>query len=435
MGKDIAVASKVGNDELFRGDPEIIKSNELVAADIDDWPLKDAQVLAVAISRIPRDADPNQKITVKIYRSELDAMFGLNGMGYRRLHALAQRIQKRQATIPPRDIEIERDLFGDEFDAKDKEKSWDNLVLIPTCRYRRSSGVFIIEFHQELNQHFLQLRDRFTTYRLANVIGLRSSYHIRLYEILVSRIERGEKIYLAIERLREMLGLKGRYPVFREMRRRVVEPAVEGITAHTDLNVSMEPKKHGRHVVGIEFNVTKKAEAERFRQVVESSAIPGAPVDEKTVAIIMEAGIPRASALKLAEGYQDTEEALRDSIEAAKEYVEDQRRKEKGHNPVKITYKAIKEGWTPRDLFADPGQKKKVDQKKHEGEHEEWVREQLHSNEEMQTWFINYLTKRKDQFSIDSFRDGGVHSTDATLQDRITEFASWMRMVKQESEG
>jgi len=239
--------------ERIHEDQTVTKSHELVAANIDDMTLKEAQLLALAVSMIPEEAQakPGDRIRVTIERRTLDMVFGLNGMSNTKLKQLASQLQTRAVTVRPRDLPSNLDLFDEDKVSEEMNREWRRMVIVPTCEYK--DGLFTMTLNQDLNEHFLELRERFTSYRLANIIGLSSPYHLRLYEILLMRVSEGSEIRIEPGRLRDMLGANGKYPAFFEFRRRVLEPAVQAVNGHTDLFVGYDTVKIGTEIVEIVF--------------------------------------------------------------------------------------------------------------------------------------------------------------------------------------
>ena len=65
-------------------------------------------------------------------------------------------------------------------------------------------------------------------------------------------ISTGER-YLSLEKLSELFELRGQYPRFYDLKKRVIEPAINEINENTTLNVEWEPIKKGRTVIGLFF--------------------------------------------------------------------------------------------------------------------------------------------------------------------------------------
>ena len=57
-----------------------------------------------------------------------------------------------------------------------------------------------------------------------------------------------------------MLGLNDKYSDVKNLRVRVLDPAVDEINKHTDLRVTMTPIRHGRTVTGFHFLIRVDAQ-------------------------------------------------------------------------------------------------------------------------------------------------------------------------------
>jgi len=337
--------------ERIHEDQTVTKSHELVAANIDDMTLKEAQLLALAVSMIPEEAQakPGDRIRVTIERRTLDMVFGLNGMSNTKLKQLASQLQTRAVTVRPRDLPSNLDLFDEDKVSEEMNREWRRMVIVPTCEYK--DGLFTMTLNQDLNEHFLELRERFTSYRLANIIGLSSPYHLRLYEILLMRVSEGSEIRIEPGRLRDMLGANGKYPAFFEFRRRVLEPAVQAVNGHTDLFVGYDTVKIGTEIVEIVFQVRRKDD---LFAMLPAPSREGEDERSRAVAILMEQGLPQTAAMKVADLHQGGLEALEQHIQAARHFLAKLERTGSSMNPAGVFYKAIKEKWVPQVTACGP---------------------------------------------------------------------------------
>ena len=69
----------------------------------------------------------------------------------------------------------------------------------------RGEAVVEVEFSQKLMPYLLELKQQFTTYYLANVMALKSSYSIRIFELL-KQYEKIGKRSISLENLRQLVG-------------------------------------------------------------------------------------------------------------------------------------------------------------------------------------------------------------------------------------
>ena len=125
------------------------------------------------------------------------------------------------------------------------------------------SGKTWVKLDDVMRPFLLQLRDNFTQYALGYVMRFRSKFSIRMYEALSSYqyTERPiQKVY-ELDKLRDMLDV-GNYTMYKNLKQRVLVPAVNEINEFSDKTISMKEIKTGRKVTSIEFTISTKQGAE-----------------------------------------------------------------------------------------------------------------------------------------------------------------------------
>ncbi len=143
-------------------------------------------------------------------------------------------------------------------DGKEIYVSWLSYV-----EYVEGSGIVKVEFHRSLKPYLLQLQEygNFTKYQVNHVVSFKSQYSIRLYELLKQKAFTAEKRKFSrcfeIESFRSILGIAvNEYDVFSNLRRKVIEPAIEEVSEYTDLEITeVRYGKTGRKVTDITFDV------------------------------------------------------------------------------------------------------------------------------------------------------------------------------------
>jgi len=138
------------------------------------------------------------------------------------------------------------------------EKDFEAFNFISYGRYRKGEGYFVISIDKHLKPYLLKLKEKFTRIPLKYIFPLRSTYAIRLYELLKQYENTGFRVdYLP--NLREMLGVEpGEYIRFDNFERKVLKTAIKEINEKTDIEVSYEKKKTGRKITHIEFKIKPK---------------------------------------------------------------------------------------------------------------------------------------------------------------------------------
>lgn len=123
---------------------------------------------------------------------------------------------------------------------------------IQKARTEEDSGTVEIKLDEDLVPYLLQLKSNFTAYNLCNVLGMRSKYSSRIYE-LVKSYEYKKHFEIGLDELTSMLGAENYQ--YKNIRQKILDIAVAEINALTDIMVEYTPIKEGRKVVAIRFDV------------------------------------------------------------------------------------------------------------------------------------------------------------------------------------
>ena len=121
-------------------------------------------------------------------------------------------------------------------------------------RYHQGEGTITVRFDPGLKPYLLQLKEKFTAYRLETVLKFKSAYSIRLYELAKSWEARGE-FEMSVDELKETIGAIGKYTAYYDFKRYVLERSMREINALSDIRISYKEKKLGRRVTDLVFTV------------------------------------------------------------------------------------------------------------------------------------------------------------------------------------
>jgi len=119
--------------------------------------------------------------------------------------------------------------------------------------YHHGEGWVEVRFSYEVAPHLLGLRTKFTSYKLKQASALRSVYAWRLFECLQSWRSKGiwsltvEEFAFAMEAPASCLAN------FKDLRVRVIEPALKELREKNNLEIDLELKKSGRKVTDLIF--------------------------------------------------------------------------------------------------------------------------------------------------------------------------------------
>lgn len=129
------------------------------------------------------------------------------------------------------------------------------VAWLSSVTYNKDEGSIDIRFDPFLKPYLLELKREFTSYKLENVIRLKSSYSIRIYELL-KQYERLQKRVFSLKELRKAIGAEDVYPAYGNFKQRVLLPAQKELAANTDISFDFEEIKNGRRVAKLEFHIS-----------------------------------------------------------------------------------------------------------------------------------------------------------------------------------
>lgn len=152
---------------------------------------------------------------------------------------------------------------------------------IVTPDIKKGKGVIEVEIPKKVMPYLFNLSERFTSYELYNILALKSSYSIMLYELFKSYAFR-KTVVISIEELRQYLGLsEDKYKQYKEFRRALLDRSIKEIEEYTDIKVTYTPMRTGRNYTHLEFHITKKEADEHWeshrRAMAELSGIKYIP--------------------------------------------------------------------------------------------------------------------------------------------------------------
>ncbi len=214
----------------------VSQTNELVEASYKIT-LDEKRLLLAAISQIDSRGDIPAEITVSA--EDFANVFGLQVEStYSQLKEAVSRLYERDMIFKSR---------GD----KGRQRWVDRIV------YHDRQGKITLSFSAHLHPHLSQLIGNFTRYTLANVKYLKSTHSIRLYELLAQYLDEGSR-FIGIDDLRVMFDLTDKYHAYADLRKWVIDPAVEEINGKSNLTVTYKPEKKARTVVRLWFTIADK---------------------------------------------------------------------------------------------------------------------------------------------------------------------------------
>ncbi len=224
--------------------PVVTQANLLVEASYR-LNLEEKRIIIAAISKI--DSRGEVPASVTITAEEYAQLFELDiNSAYQQIKEAAVRLYDRTIKLNTKDGKNR---------PVDDEMRW----VYRRAIYHSREGKVTLKFSPDLIPYLGQLKEQFTGYKLVNVKALKSTYSIRLYELLTQYLPAGER-WITVDQFRDMLDLNDKYPRFADLKRWIIEPAIEGLNIKSNYDVMYNTEKKGRKIHKLWFFFSEKAQ-------------------------------------------------------------------------------------------------------------------------------------------------------------------------------
>lgn len=222
----------------------VYKSNALVEAAYR-LSVQEQRIILACIGQVRRDEEVTDEVLYSISAADLASVAGIAvGDAYKELKDAALRLKRRE-------VRLTQEPNGAGKKPKTMITGW-----VQTIFYVEGEGRVELRFTKDMLPYLTGLQREFTRYALSDVAKMTSAHAIRLYELIVQWPEGHREI--EVRELRRWLQLEDRYPLMADLRRWVIEPAVEQINEHSPLMLTWSPRKTGRKVTHLVFDYTLK---------------------------------------------------------------------------------------------------------------------------------------------------------------------------------
>lgn len=144
--------------------------------------------------------------------------------------------------------------------ASKKQIKWVKIPWVTRCEYNSDIGV-AIKLNDDLKPFLIKLKEHYTQYSLDNILTMKSTYSIRIFELLQEKIKTklightGEYVEISVQELRESCACEDKYKSFNNFKTRVIDTACKEINALTMFKVKYDYLKQGKSIVAIVFHV------------------------------------------------------------------------------------------------------------------------------------------------------------------------------------
>ena len=243
---------KIDNEKL------IITQANALALSAQKMTLQEKRLLLLLISYVRAEDDE-----FKVYHlpvSDIKDYLELNG---RSIYSKLQSVCRK--------------LMGQVLFIEDGYGGWEMNQLVSKSKYvtarKSEDGVAHLQMrlHEDLRPLLLNLKERFGSIPLRQIVSMKSKYSIRLIEILYfsSHGLKKKVLYFSVDDLKKRLGLKQtnetidpfqeKYINFKDFNREVLERAKREFLERSPIIFTYELEKSGRKVIGLYFYIEKNS--------------------------------------------------------------------------------------------------------------------------------------------------------------------------------
>lgn len=244
---------------------KVFKANELVQKSRFDLSVPEQKTLAYICSMIkPRTAQENA------LKSDYQLEYEFNIREYCKVCGFDYNNGKNYMSIKDTLKSLRDRSFWVEYPNGDEVL----LAFLQKAKSNRRSGIVQVKIDEDMAPYLFDLGKQFTAYQLRNILGMKSAYSIRLYEVLKS-YEFRKKIEFKLDDLKHLFDVEDiksyeKYSIFRQ---KVLDVAVKEINELTDIDVSYKTEKIGNKVAVIIFNIKAKETFKRLMAEFKTNEI------------------------------------------------------------------------------------------------------------------------------------------------------------------
>lgn len=249
--------------------PQIYKTNALIEASYR-LSVAEQRILLAAIGQVRRDQHVTDQVMYRINARDIAEISDTSTkQAYRELEKAAHRIASREVWLS----------YTPE---GQKEPRVRMTRWVQTVDYYKAEGFVELRFGHDILPYLANFEGSFTRYALSDVARMTSAHGIRLYELLVERLDFGNRT-IEIDWLRHALQLGDKYPSIKDLKKRVIDVAVDQINEYSPLHVEYTQSKTGRRVTHLHFKFQARSLPKKRKEVNEQqqAAKTGADRDPK----------------------------------------------------------------------------------------------------------------------------------------------------------
>lgn len=284
-----------------RSNSLIVKSNHLVNAEYRLTPLE-MKIIYLMAMQIKQGDEDFKTYYLRISDFKDDLSLKDNKALYSRMVDIVNRLMQRVIKIEDENGDVEQFHF------------------VTYSKHKSANGTIAIRFVPELKPHFLELKAQFTSFYDTNVLTLRSSYSMRIYEFL-KQYEKIGKRTMEVDELKKKLEIQDKYRSYNMFKKKVIMQAEKDLKKSCDIYFSYNEIKEGRKINAIEFLIHRHRKTVPFKssvQITEDKENVNSSIRE----LLSNMGITEKQITKYIDEQQKDPEYLQSLIEETKSRFE-----------------------------------------------------------------------------------------------------------------
>lgn len=319
----------------------VVKSNQLIESSYK-LTTQEQRIILLMSSMIKSEDEDFQ--TYRINISDFIKLMEIKGHSkYKEIKEITKKLLERVLVI--KDPVAKTEL----------QASW-----LSSVKYFDGKGYIQLRFDPELKPYLLKLKEFFTKYQLKNIIQLKRSYSIRIYELLKQYEKIGERAF-NLEKLKKVLGIKpDKYKLYGHFKEKILKPAQKELKQQTDIRFEFKEKKAGRKVEGLIFLIQSNKKGQKKQDVSDELLVLKTANKELYQKLQSYFCLSSDQAEKVLKEYSKDPERILDNIA----YVEKKYQKREVENIGAYTLKAIQENYSSQPSMFDIEKQRKEEQKR-----------------------------------------------------------------------
>ena len=236
----------------------VVKSNRLMESKYQ-LSVREQKFIIFLASLIDRDTMHLKETSIKIKQVEA-ALKGKNDKKWGSVYDVVRELVHSIHTKP--------------LDIRKPDGGWTMISWFARVDADAGQGTITFEFTEYIKEQLIQLKEHFSQYRFENILSLKSSYSIRIYELLKVSQFKGSVTY-ELSDFRQMIGASykdenqkwvHKYEEYKIFKNRILKNAQKELKRETDIYFEIKEQREGRSVKYLTFYVFKNKKAKTSPQ-------------------------------------------------------------------------------------------------------------------------------------------------------------------------